>query len=271
MAAAPILLVMPAYNRERYVAAAIKSVLAQTRGDFDLVVYDDGSTDGTLAAARGAAGDDPRVRVLSGENLGFPRTINRAAAEAPGGQYFGWVDSDDLLAPTALAETTAVLDANPAVGMIYTSYVAIDAAGNTRGPGKRCQIPYSPQRLLVDFMTFHFRLMRRELFDRLGGVDPTYATTPDYDLCLKLSEITEIRHVDRPLYAYRVHGAAMSQVDRLRLIQESRDAIRAALKRRGLEGKVELKLEVQAKFSLVEKRAASGAAGAVTRDSSAPA
>jgi hypothetical protein len=142
--------------------------------------------------------------------------------------------------------------------MVYTSYLVIDADGRVRGPGKRCQIPYSQQRLLVDFMTYHFRLMRKVMFDRVGGVDESFNRAPDYDLCLKLSEITQFRHVDKPLYLYRVHDQAVSQQERVAQIYESRDAINAALKRRGMVDTVELKLEIVGKFSLVKKAPAAG-------------
>src|SRR5947207_2064374 len=110
-----ISIVIPAYNREKYIGAAIKSMLAQTRGDFELVVWDDGSFDGTVAAAKDAAGVDPRVRVIAAEHGGTVAALTGAIA-ITSGQYLGSLDSDDLLAPTALAETSAVLDAQPDIG-----------------------------------------------------------------------------------------------------------------------------------------------------------
>src|SRR4051812_22438393 len=109
-----ISLVIPLYNRRRYIAQAIKSVLNQTRRDFELVVWDDGSTDDSVAVATDAARGDPRVRIMRGENRGAPAAINSAAKllTAP---YFGWIDSDDMLAENALKETAAVLDAQPDV------------------------------------------------------------------------------------------------------------------------------------------------------------
>ena len=249
---APISLVIPAYNRERFVGAAVKSVLAQARSDFELIVWDDGSTDGTVAAARAAAGDDPRVRLVASEHRGIARSLN-AAIRMTSGQYIGWVDSDDVIAPAALAETAAVLEANPAVGMVYTSYVVMNYAGEVRGPGKRCRIPYSPQRLLVDFMTFHFRLIRRSVFDQVGGVDETMASAEDYDLCLRLSEVTEIRHLDKPLYGYRVHDDAESQSGRVEQILAAQEAIKRALRRRGMDATHELRVQIVGKFSLREK------------------
>lgn len=249
---ARVSLLMPTYNRAKYVAESIRSILEQTYHDFELVVWDDGSTDKTVAVARKVVGGDPRVRIIEAEHHGQTKSINAAAAMLSGA-YLGWVDSDDKLAPTALEKTAAVLDAEPSVGMVYTSYLVIDVLGQVRGRGNRCKIPYSRDRLLVDFMTFHFRLMRKPLFHQIGGVEETMRAAQDYDMCLKLSEIAEIRHLDEPLYYYRVHLATTSQVDRVQQIYDTRDAIQAALKRRKLDDELELKLQIVSKFSLVQK------------------
>jgi glycosyltransferase involved in cell wall biosynthesis len=249
-----ISIVMAAYNREALVPAAIGSIFRQTRTDWELIVWDDGSTDGTARAAREAACGDPRVRVITGEHGRMSKSIN-SAAELATGKYFGWVDSDDAIAPTALAETVAVLDADPEIGMVYTDYLTMDASGRVIGPGTRTKIPYSKDRLLIDFMTFHFRLMRRELFDSLGGLNREMDSSEDYDLCLKLSEITQIHHLARPLYFYRVHKNTISTGGRLKQIEMSRAAIEAALKRRGLESQFELDVELIGRFTLRRKSA----------------
>lgn len=249
---AAISIIIAAYNRQDLVGVAIESVRRQTRADFELVVWDDGSTDGTLEAARRAAGDDPRVRVIAGEHAGVSRSIN-AAAGMLSGQYIGWLDSDDLLAPTALAETAAVLDANPHVGMVYTDYLAMNATGEVVGPGSRTKIPYCKDRLLIDFMTFHFRLIRREMFDKVGGMDASFDSAEDYDLCLKLSEVTQIEHLARPLYLYRVHRGSVSSEQRLRQIMSSKEAIARALKRRGLDREYDIDVELVGRFSLKRK------------------
>src|SRR5580765_4617753 len=131
-----ISLIIPAWNRAAYVGLAIKSVLAQTRGDFELLVRDDASTDDTLKVAQQAAKGDPRVRIVAGEHVGMPHALNEAAklVSAP---YFGWVDSDDMLAEGALRETAAILDQRPEVGVVYTNYLNIDTTGTVRGLGHR--------------------------------------------------------------------------------------------------------------------------------------
>jgi glycosyltransferase involved in cell wall biosynthesis len=249
---AAISIVIPVYNRRQWVGEAIRSVLAQTFRDFELIVWDDGSTDDTLEFVRRTVGDDPRVRVVAGEHRGqVPSLIDVIAMT--GGKYLGWVDSDDRLASTALAETAAVLDARPGVGMVYTSYSAMTEGGAVRGPGKRCQIPYSKDRLLIDFMTFHFRLIRRAVYDQVGGVETVCARAEDYDLCLKISEVAEIHHLKRPLYDYRVHDASISSAERVEQILAAKRAVERALARRGMNEEYELDVQIVSQFRLKKR------------------
>jgi glycosyltransferase involved in cell wall biosynthesis len=245
-------LIIPAFNREKYISAAVGSVLRQTRTDFELVVWDDGSTDRTVDAARAAAAGDARVCVLPADHAGITRSLN-AAARSCRGKYIGWVDSDDALAPTALAETAAVLDADRDLGMVYTDYLVMDENGRVKGPGTRTKIPYSKERLLIDFMTFHFRLIRREVFAAVGMMDESMEMAEDYDLCLRLSEATKIHHLARPLYYYRVHPDTISAGDRVKQIMMSKLAIERALARRGLDRELQLDVEIVGKFSLRKK------------------
>jgi glycosyltransferase involved in cell wall biosynthesis len=201
---AAISLIITVYNRERYLSAAIESILKQTRTDWELLIWDDGSTDKSVEIARSYAKLDDRIKVVAAKHTGRGQALCDAIANTTG-KYLGIVDSDDLLAPEALWETAAVLDSQPNVGMVYTDYLVIDEVGEIKGLGKRCQIPYSKDRLLVDFMTFHFRLMRREVYDAVGGIDPEFKAAQDYDLCLRLSEVTEVVQVKKPLYLYRNH------------------------------------------------------------------
>ena len=237
------------YNRERYIGPAIESVLAQTYTDFDLLIWDDGSTDKTARIAIEYAKKDRRIRVAACEHRGAVKSLRAAVADTFGA-YLCWVDSDDLLSPTALEETVAVLDEHPSVGMVYTDYQLIDAAGRIKGRGRRCRIPYNKDRLLLDFMTFHFRLMRRSVLEQVGGINENFRCAEDYDLCLRLSEITEIRHIQKPLYQYRVHPRSISHEMRLEQVHWSREAISNALKRRGLADRFEVDLQIRERFSL---------------------
>lgn len=253
-----ISLIITAYNRADYIAAAIGSVLRQTRKDFELVVWDDESTDNTVEVAKRAAGTDPRVRIVVGRHGGMAAGLN-GAAKLLSAPYFGWVDSDDALAPTALEETAAILDARPEIGMVYTNYMTINQSGKVMGLGSRTKIPYSKDRMLVDFMTFHFRLVRRELFDRAGGADTTQTYALDYDLCLKWSEMADVYHLKKPLYFYRVHPDTISAAKRLEQIEASRITVERALVRRGLSAQYELDVEIIGRFKLKKKQPSPGA------------
>ncbi len=226
-------IVITTYNRELFLEAAIASVLQQTYPNFELLIWDDGSQDGSVALAQTFAQQDPRVRVVSAKHQGRVAALASAIAQTQG-TYLGWVDSDDRLAPTALAETVQMLDACPTVGMVYTDYYDIDEQGQIMRYGHRCRIPYSKNRLLLDFMTFHFRLMRRSLYEQVGGITNSLDFVEDYDLCLRLSEVTHIRHIPKPLYYYRVHaGNASSQLN-LEQTLRTHTILKQALKRRGM-------------------------------------
>jgi glycosyltransferase involved in cell wall biosynthesis len=246
-------IIMTAHNRERYIGKAIESVLAQTYADFDLLISDDGSTDRTFAIASDYARQDNRIRLATYDHRGPAKALKEAVADTLG-PYLCWVDSDDMLEPTALEETVAVLDSDPSIGVVYTDYRVIDANDAVKGYGRRCRIPYSKDRLLLDFMTFHFRLMRRSVYDQVGTIDDTLEPAEDYDLCLKLSEITEFKHLAKPLYRYRIHGQNLSQQQRIKQIECSKTAVSKALERRGLADRLELHVEIREKFILRSKR-----------------
>jgi glycosyltransferase involved in cell wall biosynthesis len=247
-----ISLITTVYNRQHYLQAAINSVLAQTYPNFELLIWDDGSSDESLRIAQRCAHQDERVKVFAAPHQGRALALQSAHTQATG-DYLGWVDSDDLLAATALAETATILDTHPHIGLVYTNYWLLDAAGSVKGLGQRCQIPYSPDRLLVDFMTFHFLLFRHRAFEQAGGINPDFPAAIDYDLCLRLSEVTEVMHLPRPLYYYRVHHHSISGAQRLTQIEYARTAIAQALQRRGLADHYDIEVQIESRFVLQKK------------------
>jgi filamentous hemagglutinin family protein len=247
-------LVITTYNREQFLGAAIASVLQQTYSDFELLVWDDGSTDGSVELAQSYARQDNRVRVIAAEHLGRVEALRAAIAQTQG-TYLGWIDSDDLLAPTALEKTVQVLEQYPDTGMVYTDYVDIDEQGKELQYGYRCHIPYSPDRLLVDFMVFHFRLLRRSHYDQVDGIDGSLDFVEDYDLCLRLSEVTEIRRVQEPLYYYRIHPNNASQEFNTEQLLRTHMILEQALQRRGMADTHAISLDLPTgQFSLYHKK-----------------
>lgn len=248
-----ISLIVTIYNRENYLTSAIDSILAQTYTNFELILWDDGSTDNSLAIAYSYAERDSRIKVFNDFNRGQSEALIGAIAQASG-QYLGTVDSDDLLHPEALSKTVTILQSDSNLGMVYTDHIVIDKEGKKRGLGKRCSIPYSPERLLIDFMTFHFRLIRREVYNQIGGFDASLNSAEDYDLCLRLSEVTEIYHLKEPLYYYRWHDNNFSIINRCAQTQCSAAAINRSLYRRELSQKLALNLKFNPRYRLVRDR-----------------
>ena len=251
-----ISIITTTYNRSQYLSAAIESILAQTYPNFELIIWDDGSTDSSLAIARKYAQQDTRIQVIAAPHQGRGIALKNAHAACKG-TYIGWVDSDDLLAPSAIEETAAVLDAQPEIGVVYTDCLTIDQKTQVKGLGHRSQIPYSPDRLLVDFMTFHFRLFRHELYNQIGGINSEYNRAEDYDFCLRLSEITQFHHLNKPLYYYRQHSQHTVQ-QQLDQIVESQSAIVQALERRSLSDEFELEVDIVSRFFLYKRQKQTG-------------
>src|SRR4051794_19211018 len=118
---------IPTYNQERFLAAAIQSVLDQTEIDFEIVVFDDASTDRTEAVV--SSFEDPRIRCFRQQrNVGIARNRNSCLRVARG-RYLGWLDGDDLYRPNMLAVQAAVLDRNPRVGLVHGNHHVIGDDG----------------------------------------------------------------------------------------------------------------------------------------------
>jgi glycosyltransferase involved in cell wall biosynthesis len=246
----PISLVMTVYNRQSYLSQAIDSILAQTYPHWNLVIWDDGSTDESPEIARQYADTDTRIQFISASHTGRSPALVDAIAATPHHPYLAFVDSDDLLDKDALAVTTDLLDRHADIGVVYSDYLLIDEQSQIKGVGSRCQIPYSKDRLLIDFMTFQFRLLRREVYDLVGGIDIDFQSAEDYDLCLKLSEVTEFYHLQKPLYYYRKHTDSVSVIGKKTQIEYSGKAVTNALQRRGLSDRYRLNITPTGQFHL---------------------
>jgi glycosyltransferase involved in cell wall biosynthesis len=129
---------LPVYNGEEYLRKCLNSILAQTYQDFELIISDNASLDGTEAICREYASRDSRIRYYrNSENLGANPNFNRTV-ELAQGDYFKWMAYDDILAPTYLARCVEVLEQNPTVVLCHTQTVFIDRDGDV--------IPYHPQK-----------------------------------------------------------------------------------------------------------------------------
>jgi glycosyltransferase involved in cell wall biosynthesis len=203
-----VAVVMPAYQAEAFVGEAIGSVLAQTLGDWELVVVDDGSTDTTVEAAETAAAGDDRIRVVRSDHQGLPAVARNRGIALTSAPVVAFLDADDVWHPTKLERQLDALGRWPEVGLVHAAAERL-VDGQTLEPH-----PVESEDLLFqNFIVCSSVVLRRELLDVHGvfDTDPRLRGTEDYDLWLRLEPHTELAFIDEPLLAYRVHGEQLSE------------------------------------------------------------
>jgi glycosyltransferase involved in cell wall biosynthesis len=248
-----VTIIITVYNRELFIKDAIASVINQRYTNWNLLIWDDGSTDNSILISKSFCKIDTRIKLIRAEHQGQTKSLLHAMELAQNlfnNPYFGWLDSDDILHPEALSLTTEILNKNTLTGMVYTNYININQYNKILRLGSRCQIPYCKDKLLINFMTFHFRLIRFDLYNLVGGVDPNILYVQDYDLCLKLSEVTHIYHLPLILYFYRNHSANISTTQNQSILDYSCKAINNALIRRNLHHSIKLTITSNQHFKL---------------------
>ncbi|MFO0859072.1 MAG: glycosyltransferase [Phycisphaerales bacterium] len=255
---AEVAIIMSLCNRERFVEAAIRSVLTQSFRDLELFVLDDASTDASVQVVERLARSDARIRLFCEPKRGVVGTLRRGheivlgQAEPP--RFIGWLDSDDLLVQTAVEDTRRVLLDSPETGLVYTDHIVINDRSETTALGECSKKPFSPDALLTNLISFQFRLFRTELYRICGGINPDLTASPDYDFCLRASEHAPFAYLPKPLYCYRVHDQSISTARRLDQIENSARAVRDALQRRGLSDRFRLKVTLLSRFEILPSR-----------------
>ena len=224
---------MPAFNSEGTIVPAVQSALNQTVGDLEICIVDDGSTDGTYGLLLETFGDDPRVRIKRQENGGIGSASN-AAIRMCRGVYIGQLDSDDLLQPFAVEILLNRIQRETRLGVIYGSYQRMDEMGRIISDGYVWPDGFSREKLLNSMMIHHFRLFRARDWWRTSGFAEDLTNAVDYDMFLKLSEVTEFEHLHKWSYLYRMHNKSTSIKESWVQDRNNRIVIERALKRRNL-------------------------------------
>jgi hypothetical protein len=202
-------IVLPTFNRLRFLRLAVESVLVQTFHDWELLIADDGSDEQT----RGYLGalSDRRIKVLWLAHCGNPASVRNAALAEAGGQYVAFLDSDDLWFPTKLEIQVAALASDFERRWNYSGYSCIDAHGNPRRhPGGTPWRAYEG-RIFEQVLSYQADIVtatvmvQRELLLAVGGFDVQLPVQEDYDLWLRLALLSDAGVLDRPLVAMRLH------------------------------------------------------------------
>ncbi|WP_428929746.1 glycosyltransferase family 2 protein [Marinibacterium sp. SX1] len=201
--------IVPTYNRAAYLRDALTSLQAQTRPIDEIIVWDDGSTDGTEAAVRELGFD---IRYFRAPNGGKSRALN-AALEKAGGDYVWICDDDDLALPHAAETLAGMLDGDPSLGAAGAGYLKFrdDPATGARqqeSPGYWPDLSRGTaiRHLLEDIFLFQNATMtRRAVHDRAGPFREDLARSIDYDMIVRLGLCAPIRVIDAPVFLQRKH------------------------------------------------------------------
>lgn len=216
--------IMPAYNSSAYIAEAIRSVLDQDYNNLELIVVDDGSSDDTTALARSFG---ERVTVIQQSNKGPAAARNRGAQEARG-ELLAFIDSDDVWSPGKVRAQVDYLQAHPDVGVVYGRLIRwLEKEDGTFDPppapgSPPTERPVAPDRsgwiypeLLLDSVIWVVTAMvRRPIWEALGGMDESLRCGEDYDFFIRASRICRMHELDEVLAAYRIHRQSACQIVR---------------------------------------------------------
>ncbi|MEO6731321.1 MAG: glycosyltransferase family A protein [Ferruginibacter sp.] len=195
---------MTAYNREKYIAEAIESVLASTCTNFELIIADDCSTDHTLAIAKKYEAIDARIKVFVNEkNLGDYPNRNRAASYAKG-KYLKYLDSDDTIYPEGLAYSVAQMEKYPAasfgLSMIDNDHSVPSVFMNSEEVIRKhffhsSHLSTGPTGTII----------KRELFEKMGGFDTRFRMASDSFFNIKIAILTPVVLLKNRFFFYRMH------------------------------------------------------------------
>ncbi len=223
---------VPVYNVERYLEAAIQSIQAQTLGDIEIIAVDDGSTDGSLQVLKRLEATDPRIRVLKMEsNSGIVKALNRGLS-ACRASYIARMDGDDLALPERLERQLAFLQAHPEVALVGSATSAMDTCGRSCGSSR---VPIT-QKAIAKSLRFapsctHTWMARRDLYEQLDGYRDLLCAE-DYDFLLRaVTSGFKLANLPEPLMKIRIRGGNTVSVAGLKQRKTHRYVVRLYLER----------------------------------------
>jgi len=212
-----ISVVMPVFNAGGYLSLAIKSILSQSLGDFEFLIYDDGSTDGSIDILRAFAAADSRIKVHLGTHHGLTVWLNQGISDAVGA-YIARMDADDIATPDRFALQASFLARHPDVAVVGGQALEIDPDGD---PLFRHNLPLGHSKIDSEQMAGRSgmllhpaTMMRRQALLNVGGYRVEFQDAEDVDLWLRLAEIAVLANLPDVVLHYRHHPKSVSQTRR---------------------------------------------------------
>jgi len=235
--APPICVLMPVYNGQRYLRAAVQSVLDQTFRAFELIVVDDGSKDQTPRIIQDIAGRDPRVRMIRQENTGICGALNNGIA-ATTSAWIARMDADDIARPERLALQWDYLQKHPECVLLGGQVDLIDPKGwpiALKGPEPTDHDTIDQQLLAGKWPLVHPTLvLSREAVLAVGGYRHDLFPAEDHDLFLRLAEHGRVANLPDTLLDYRLHPKSVSHTSLAKQYAKIELALAEAAQRRGM-------------------------------------
>ena len=212
-----VTVVMPSFNQGRFIEAAARSVLDQDYRHLELLIVDAGSTDGTLPCLERLLDTfGEKLRWLSESDTGPANAINKALRLARG-EIVGWLNSDDLYAPGAVAAAASSLLTNPEAVMVYGEAEHVDETGRRLAAYPTRRPPVSPEDFQAGcFICQPSVFLRREVFDAVGLLDESLATAFDFELWMRLFRAfpERIGFIDQLMARSRLHADCITSRQR---------------------------------------------------------
>jgi GT2 family glycosyltransferase len=250
-----ISVITPVYRPElKYFLETAESVRSQVYENWEWCLADDASNDAGLTAALGElASRDDRIRVVTRTENGHISLATNSAAELARGEFIALMDHDDLLSPDCLAEVALYLATHDDVDVLYTDDDKVDVNGRRYSP--QFKPDWSPESLLSQMYLAHLFVMRRSLYEQVGGTRVGFEGSQDHDLALRVVEkARRVAHLPLMLYHWRAtpSSTASSGEAKLYSFDAGMRAVSEALSRRGVPAEVDRPdWAVQAKASLL--------------------
>jgi glycosyltransferase involved in cell wall biosynthesis len=231
-----ISVLMPVHNARPWLAQAIDSILAQTFRDFELLIIDDGSMDGSGEVLERLAQRDERIHLRSRPRTGYIAALNEMLEQARG-EFIARMDADDIAHPGRFRQQLEFLLSNPGVVCLGTAFEIIDERGTRLTRLAPPEDDPEIQRLLLRGHTALCHpsvMMRTSALRHIGGYDPQLTSIDDLDLFLRLGEIGLLANLQRSLLRYRIHSSSVSAVAGQQQRELARDVCRRAWQRRAI-------------------------------------
>lgn len=221
-----VTVIMNCHNSGKYLAEAIESVLQQTFTDYEIVFWDNQSTDNSTEVAL-SYGD--RVRYFRGEEFLPLAAARNAAIQQAKGKYIALLDCDDLWLPEKLEKQIALFESDPSVGLVFSDTYFVSANGDIKFSFFKRFKPYSGNvffnLIAENFISCETAVFTREAFEKVGGFRPELKTAEEYDIFLRMAYHYKLAYVPAPLAKYRVHETNYTRINWAESLWETADII----------------------------------------------